>query len=206
LVVYDRTCRGRAGLGLADAWWAGALLYRALGRVRTGYAARSVADALDWLGRVEPGAPITGVQIWSHGKWGNARIGDELLDERALLRGSVLAPRLASLRARLLPGALFWLRTCESFGAVRGLSFASALGDFMGCRVAGHSYVIGVWQSGLHALEPGARPSWDPAEGIAEGSPQRPIRALPSSPAAPNTISCLEARIPDRFFDPRLPE
>jgi hypothetical protein len=201
LVVYDRTCRGQIGLGLTNAWSAGLRLYRVFGRVHSGYGARSFVDALDWLATVESNQRIASVQLWSHGKWGNARIGDQLLDERALLRGSALAPRLESLRARLLPGALFWFRTCESFGALRGQRFARAFADFMGCRVGGHSYVIGAWQSGLHGLEPGAQPSWDPAEGLAGGSPEHPIRALPSSPGAPNTISCLEARIPERYFD-----
>jgi hypothetical protein len=94
-----------------------------------------------------------------------------------------------------------WFRTCETFGADRGQRFACALGDRMGVRVAGHTFVIGVWQSGLHALDPGARPSWDPREGLVEGNAARPIRAAPSMPGAPNTITCFSGSIPESFVD-----
>jgi hypothetical protein len=195
-VIYDRTAAG-----LASAWWAGTRLYRALGRVSHTRGVASFADALDWLVHVEPDRAIAEVQLWSHGKWGDARLGSELFDERALLAGSALSTGLSELRARLAPEALLWFRTCETFGAERGQRFARALSDRMGARVAGHTFVIAVWQSGLHALAPGARPSWDPREGLAEGSPSRPIRALASSPSRPNTISCFDGRIPEAYVD-----
>lgn len=196
-VIYDRTCRGRSGLGLSTAWWAGSWLYRALGQAGPSFGAASWDEALDWLGSVSAPAPIAEVQFWGHGKWGDARIGAELLDERALLRESSLAARLQRVRARLAPDALWWFRTCETFGALRGQRFARAFGDLMGCSGAGHTYVIAVWQSGLHALAPGTAADWDPSEGLAEGTPARPERALPSAPGAPNTITCFEGRIPD---------
>ena len=192
VVIYDRT----AG-GLSAAWWAGTGLYRALGRVGATHGAASWLEALDFLARSRE--PIEEVQLWAHGKWGDARLGDTLLSERSLVRASELRPALGELRARLAPNALFWFRTCETFGAERGLSFARAFADFMGCRAAGHTYVIAVWQSGLHALEPGEVPSWDPAEGLREGTPKAPERALHSMPGAPNTITCFDGSIPEAF-------
>lgn len=189
-VIYDR-----AAAGLSLAWWVGSGLYRALGRVGATHGAASWPEALDFL--VQSREPIEEVQLWAHGKWGDARIGETVLSERSLLRGSDLFQPLGQLRSLLAPNALFWFRTCETFGADRGLSFARAFSDFMGCRAAGHTYVIAVWQSGLHALAPGASPSWDPAEGLREGTPRAPLRALHSTPTAPNTITCFEGSIPE---------
>lgn len=196
LVVYDRTAPG-----LSAAWWAGTHLYRGLGRVSRTFGAASWQEALDWLAGVMPDRPIAEVQLWAHGKWGDARIGGELLDERALLSQSPLSSGLGVLSRRFVADGLFWFRTCETFGADRGQRFARAFGDRMGVRVAGHTFVIAVWQSGLHALDPGARASWDPREGLVEGSAARPIRAAASMPGAPNTITCFSGRIPPEFVD-----
>src|SRR5262245_22928418 len=165
LLIYDRTCHGRRGLpGLSSAWWAGARLYRVRGLLNGVCAAASWSEALDFLAGHRPGCAISEVQFWGHGKWGDARVGNELLDERALLRGHPLRQRLCAVRDRLAPRALWWFRTCETFGADRGQHFARAWTDFLGSRAAGHTYVIGYWQSGLHVLEPGAAPDWAPEE------------------------------------------
>src|SRR5690606_32926629 len=102
--------------------------------------------------------PVRELPFWGHGMWGDARVDRETFDERSLLAGSPLHARLKALRSLLAQDALIWFRTCETFGAVRGQHFACALSEFMGRRVAGHTYVIDAWQSGLHALDPGARP------------------------------------------------
>ena len=101
------------------------------------------------------------------------------------------------LRERLAPGALVWFRTCETFGGAAGHDFARAFTDFFGCRAAGHTFIIGYWQSGLHLLEPGQAPHWDASEGLAKGTPERPELAAWSAMGAPNTISCMTGRVPD---------
>jgi hypothetical protein len=203
LLIYDRTCRGR--FGLSTAWWAGARLYRSLGLLDGFFAAGSFSEALRFVAEYEPGRALGQVQFWGHGKWGDARIGSELFDERALLRGHELNLLLRAVRARLTPDALWWFRTCETFGAEPGQQFARAFTDFMGARAAGHTYVIGYWQSGLHALAPGETPAWSPDEGLVEGSAERPRRAQWSKPGEPNTISCLRGVLPEwasGFSDP----
>jgi len=192
LMVYDRTAPR-----LGTIWSAGRLLYRARRWIDAGFGARSFAEALEWLEATHPAAPIAEIQFWGHGKWGDVRIGDERLDERSLLAGAPHAERLARVRRRLSPGSLLWLRTCESFGADRGQSFARALSERMACRVAGHTYVIDLWQSGLHALGPGESPSWAADEGLAEGSPRAPRRARRSTPTEPRTISCFSGTLPE---------
>lgn len=193
LLIYDRTCRGRAGLpGLSFAWWAGSILYRTRSCLDACYPAASWAEALEFLGTWQPGRTISEIQFWGHGKWGDARIGADTLDERSLLRTHPFNAKISAVRARLAPRALWWFRTCETFGAERGQHFARVWADHLGARVAGHTYVIGFWQSGLHPLEPGETPDWPEDEGLIEGTPRTPGRARASAPSEPNTITCLQ--------------
>lgn len=201
LMVYDRTCRGAGWprIGLSHAWRAGASLYSGLGRLDRWRGVSSWQEALAWLVSVDEPRPVGEVQFWGHGKWGLARVGDEPLDRSCLDAGHLLGSRLAALRRRLVPGALWWFRTCETLGAAAGQDFARALSDVLGATVAGHTFVIGFYQSGLHRLRPGETPGWSPAEGLRRGTPVAPEEALSSSPLAPNTITCLRGSIPARF-------
>ena len=201
VMVYDRTCTGRGPLpGLSHAWWTGSHLYRALGRIDATRGVSSWSEALSWLAEYEPERPIGEVQYWGHGKWGLARIDREPLDEDALLRDSSLRPLLERVRLRMCsPSGLWWFRTCETFGARPGHAFARAFTDFMGCRAAGHTYIIGHWQSGLHTLAPGDTPRWSDDEALLAGTPDAPERALWSKRTAPNTITFLHGRIPTGF-------
>lgn len=193
VLVYDRTCRW-----LGQAWRAGARLYGWQGRLDAVYPAATWPDALAWLAaRPEP---IDELQYWGHGNWGVVRLGDTALDEDALVPGHAYHPGIEALRERLAPGALVWLRTCETFGARRGQAFAMRLADTLGARVAGHTHVIGFHQSGLHGLLPGARPAWRADEGLAEGTPEAPVRARRSHPWAPCTITCLDGAVPTAWF------
>jgi hypothetical protein len=202
VMIYDRSCRGRIALpGLSHAWWAGAQLYRSLGRLHAYRGADSWDQALEWLAELRPSEPLAEVQYWGHGKWGGARIRQQYLDRCALEPRHPLHARLAAVRDRFLPQAqgLWWFRTCETFGALPGQRFATELADFLGARVAGHTYIIGHIQSGLHTLRPGERPTWSEDEGLREGSPDEPRRAHWSRLRAPNTITCLRGTIPDGY-------
>ncbi|MCA9489590.1 MAG: hypothetical protein KC621_06690, partial [Myxococcales bacterium] len=77
-----------------------------------------------------------------------------------------------------------------------GRRFARDFADHQGVAVAGHTYVIGPFQSGLHLLRPGAEPHWTPDEGLCEGTPSRPIRARWSRWSEPHTITCLHGAVP----------
>lgn len=199
-MVYDATWAGRRRFMqtvLTSSWVAGGALYRAMGRLDAVYGARSWTDALAWLCSVEPGRPIAEVQYWGHGRWGRLYVADEVLDERALVDGHPRHDDLLALRARLAgPGSLFWFRTCETFGREAGHSFATSWTRFFGCRAAGHTYVIGPFQSGLHSLSPGQTPTWSTREGLPDGVDE-PKLALMSRATAPNTITCLHGQIPE---------
>lgn len=201
LMIYDRTCRGRRGLpGLSHAWISGALLYRGLGRFDATRGVTTWAEALDWLASFGD-RPIASIQYWGHGKWGSARVADEVLDAGALRPGHPYYARLQAIAARLLPDAasLWWFRTCETLGADAGHDFARRFSDLMGSRVAGHTYIIGPWQSGLHSLAPGERPTWSTQEGLLEGTPAEPTRARWSRRGEPNTIHCLNGALPTGY-------
>jgi hypothetical protein len=195
-MIWDPTCGP-----LSAAWRAGSLLYRSLRRLDATHAAASWPDALGWLATHGGDQQIAEIQFWGHGKWGAAKIDDDPLDVEALAPGHPYAPVFARIRDRLIPDgrALWWFRTCETFGATSGHEFARAFVTKLGCRAAGHTYVIGVLQSGLHCLSPGDAPDWSPSEGLAEGTPDEPIRALDSRPGAPHTISCFTGAIPSRW-------
>ncbi len=201
-MVYDRTCRGRAILpGLSHAWASGGALYRGLGRLDAYRGVGSWDEALAWLAAYSPGRRIAEIQYWGHGKWGAARVGDQALDRAALRPTHTLRQGLDRVAARLRPGAggLFWFRTCETFGGEPGHEFAEAFTNVMGCRTAGHTYIIGHFQSGLHSLLPGDRPTWRTDEAIIAGTPRDPLRAAWSRRREPNTITFLHGRIPDGY-------
>lgn len=202
LMVYDRTCGGLWGLpGLTFSWRLGSVLYGALGRLDAWKGAATWPEALDWLLERSRDTPIQEIQYWGHGNWGRVLIDRVSLDVRALASGHPLHERLAAVRERLVPGggALWWFRTCETFGTARGQAFAKAWTRFFGCRAAGHTYVIGPWQSGLHSLGPGEEPNWSVEEGVPAKAREGLRRALWSGPRAPNTIHCLQGQIPPGF-------
>jgi hypothetical protein len=185
--------------GLTASWRAGAWLYGALGRLDAWHGTSNWLEGLGWLADYKPDQPISEIQYWGHGTWGCVRVAGERLDARAFEPTSPLYERLSRLKARLTPGnALLWLRTCEAFGTARGHAFALTLSRFFGCEVAGHTYVIGPWQSGLHRLRPGEAPAWPVDEGLPL-SEESPRKALWSKPRAPNTITCWHGHIPARF-------
>ncbi|RMG17301.1 MAG: hypothetical protein D6729_09150 [Deltaproteobacteria bacterium] len=197
-MIYDRTCRGWGPLpGLTHSWIAGGWLYRALGRLDAYRGFERWSDALEWLAGYAPERPISEVQYWGHGTWGTLLMDRKPLDRRALRPGHPLSPLLRTLRSRLCGArALWWFRTCETFGARPGHDFARAWVDFFGTRAAGHTFIIGPWQSGLHSLGPGEAPGWSETEGLKAGRPEEPVAARWSGPGRPHTITCFHGAVP----------
>jgi hypothetical protein len=200
LLVYDKTCKGGNGGNLTYAWAAGSKLYKGLGRIDAMKGVTSWDEAFDWI--LAQNETIDEIQYWGHGKWGYALVDGDRFDVSSLQSGAHRA-KLEAIAERLSPDALFWFRCCEVFGANRGIDFAERLADFLGARVAGHTYIIGFHQSGLHGLAPGVRADWAPDEGIVEGTPDAPVQGKWSKPWAPHTISCLSNTVPASWFTMR---
>lgn len=199
LVVYDATQQTRPPVLLGLTWNLGSRLYRAAGRVDASYGATSFGDMFAWLSSHDPDRSIEQIQFWGHGKWGRLFIDREFLDASSLVPGGSHYAGLVRLVARLAPNALLWFRSCETLGAAAGQDFARRLADFAGARIAGHTYTIGFFQSGLHSVTPGVEPAWAADEGLASGTPRQPVQALVSRPGAPNTITCLASELPEGF-------
>jgi hypothetical protein len=197
-MVFDRTCVGRGALpGLSDAWSAGRVLYERLGRIDGAHGVSSWSEALEWLvdRSQATGRPIGEVQYWGHGRRGRALVADDVLDASSLRAGKQLE-RVHALRACFASDSRgWWFRTCETVGGTAGHAFARAWSDVLGQRVAGHTHVIGFWQSGLHTLRPGETPAWPATEGLRDVGDETAV-ALGSSPLRPNTIQCLQGTIP----------
>lgn len=192
IALYDRTCLTKRG-ALTTPWALGATLYRAAGRIDSARGVTSWDAALAWLATLPE--PISELQYWGHGKWGRAFVAEDCLDASAIASG-----RLDALRAQLAPDALVWFRTCETLGATAGIDFAERLADHLGARIAGHTYIIGFHQSGLHGVAPGMRADWSPTEGLAAGTADAPLCAHWSHRRAPRTITCLAGAIPRDWF------
>lgn len=194
-MFYDRTCLGKGRLpGLTHAWVAGGLFYGALDRIDACFGAGSWSEALDWLLHVHPEREIAEIQFWGHGQWGGLWIEEELLQVNALQAGHALHPQLSALKPRMVTdgSALWWFRSCDTFGTPFGHEFARQWTRFFGCRAAGHTYTINFLQSGLYLLEAGAEPTWSETEGVVPGL----SHAQTSHLRAPNTITCLHGQIP----------
>jgi hypothetical protein len=80
----------------------------------------------------------------------------------------------------------------------QGHRFAREWSTFFNCRVAGHTYVIWLAQSGLHELRPGEAPDWPEDEGVPKSGDGPPKKALWSTPFTRNTVSCFASRVPSR--------
>ncbi len=198
MLLYDATCRGQLA-GLSHVWQIGAGFYRTLRRQDASFGATNWEGALRWLAMQARDAPIAEIQFWGHGKWGAAKIRDEVLCVESLGRGHRHRPLLDAVKERMGPESLWWFRTCETFGAQAGNRFAQTWANHFACWAAGHTYIVAYWQSGLHMLAPGQSPSWSVREGLARGTPHNPQGALWSRPWSPNTISCLRGTIPPAY-------
>lgn len=204
LLVYDATGHGGARVQplLTTSWKLGSVLYQHHPtRVDEVFGATSWEEALAWLCSVRPRARIDSVQYWGHGLFGRVLIATDVLDIESLSPGHSRYLDLVALRQRVRgEQTLFWFRTCATFGRPKGQAFARAWTRFFGCRAAGHTFVIGPLQSGLHSLRAGDEPSWSATEGVPQSHHDKvddPKTALTSSMWAPHTITCLNGAIPD---------
>lgn len=215
LVVYDRTDTAPVVVprvvrrpdgsvegtgGLTPFWKLGGVYHRALLRADGVLGAASWSEALGWaVGLAEArGAPIGELQAWGHGGWGYMRMGESRLDAASFDgAGAPLAEQMDAFCKHLAPRALLWLRCCSAFGHVEGRAFARALADRTGARVAGHTHVIGFFQSGTHSVGPGEEPAWSEREGTLYGEGDRATGADTSRATAPRTLTALRPGLPE---------
>lgn len=196
LMFYDKS--PWAGKALTFSFINGGKFYKMFRSVENHAGFDNWADALTWLTTVEPDKKIDTIQFWGHGFTGGIAINGESLKSSSLKPQSKYYTLLKALKARLKPDSVIWLRSCASFAGILGKKFAQDLANFFGCTVAGHSFIIGPWQSGLHTLRPGEQPSWSDIEGFTKDKEGVLVSAW-SKPWETHTIFCLTGKIPKNW-------
>jgi hypothetical protein len=212
LVVYDRTDVAPVALpritrnadgtasgtgGLTRYWKLGTLYHRLAWRAHASAGFAAWSDALTWAVEIAQhrGAPIAELQAWGHGGFGYMQMGRDRWS--AATMDGELAPSIERFRGVLHPEALVWFRCCSAFGHTEGRAFAKHVARTLRCRVAGHTYIIGFWQSGTHSVTPAGEPSWAAEEGIDYDDRGHVRGAKVAAAGEPRTLSALRFGLPD---------
>lgn len=182
-------------LGLTHSWWAGGKLFRLLRRFDHTRGFNNWPAALEWIANLEPEHSIKEIQFWGHGSPGRAWIHNRPLTASSFEHKPHRDP-LMRIKTRLTEDSLIWFRTCSTFAGTRGHAFAKTWADNLGCRIAAHTHIIGLWQGGLHSIKPNENPQWPDTEGIKDGTPDKIKSMLWSRPWTPNTIFGLRSTLP----------
>jgi hypothetical protein len=176
IILYDNTENG-----IKEWFW------RRYVQVRVGWKKIGVSSWADAHGKifdaVRPGTRLMELQLWGDGSPGAPRINGKTAPDDFWQTLSTL----------VTPDSLVWFRMCSVFFGEKGRGFARETVQTLGCRVAGHTHVIGPWQSGLYSLRPGASPAWPRHFGDLEWE------LLKSGPFEPRTIFCATMKIPESW-------
>jgi len=202
-MIYDNTTikdgwNGFGNDGLAYTWFAGGKMYRWFRWVDEVKGVTSWDEALDWILEQGKDAKISQIQYWGHGSWGNVWIGKTPLSKSTLTKDTPLRDKWTEVSKVLTDDALIWFRTCSTFGNGKGHRFARAFTDFMDCKVAAHTHIIGPLQGGLHSLKPGQEIYWPEKEGVLKDENGRETSAW-TKWKTPNTIVCLRGDLPKEW-------
>lgn len=179
VTIYDKN--PGVGFGqwlLKTCWLLGCLFQKLVGAVDDYYGASSWAEAEAWLKSKK--TPLTVIQYWGHGSPGTV-----------WLAGNPLTQNWLSLKPLLSKDALLWFRVCSSFQGSVGHTFSKQLADGLGCTVAGHTRIIGLWQGGLYTRTPNSLPSWLVDEGANPSGLRDDFKFWNK-----HTIFCLKTSIP----------
>ncbi len=200
LMIYDNSSLKDALAPsdyLATSWKLGSSLYKTFRMLDKVKGVSSWEKAIDWLIEETKTEPASMIQFWGHGYPGYALIGHEFLSAYTF-DNKVMGEKLRTLGKQLVPETVFWFRTCGTIAGRDGHEFAERFSSEMNCTVAGHTYLIGLWQSGLHTLQAWDKANWPITEGInkkADGT----ISLKASHPFAQNTITCLSGNLPVKW-------
>jgi len=182
--------------GLTQEWTVGGKLYRALRWIDKCKGFSSWDDALAWIDSIGQKETIEQIQVWGHGSPGKSWIGKQYLGFTAFeFEHSEV---LKSIASNMTQDGVIWFRNCGVFSGKPGHRFAKAWANNMGCTIAAHTYIIGLWQAGLNTCKPGEEPSWPLDEGIALGTPSRPLKLKNSMPWSEKVGFVLRASIPGK--------
>lgn len=161
LVIFDAT---RKPSILDETWGIGSFSMWFRGRTDGMFGVLNWNEAFTLLrNRSNEYGLIKEVQIWSHGKPGQVLINGEKLTD--FINDNIVI-EVFKKNPIMDPNGLFWFRTCSTFQGEIGKQFAKDFSNIVGCRIAGHTHIIGCpTHSGLHSIKPNEEPSWPNEEG-----------------------------------------
>ena len=194
IMIYDSS--DWAGKELRFSWITGGKFYKLFHSVEHNAGFDNWIDAIDWILSVEPDRKINSIQYWGHGSQGKVWMNGSNINVRSFVDSSELNKKLILLKKRLTPESVIWFRCCNVFAGNEGKYFSIISSQFFECKIAAHTFIVGPWQSGLHTISPGSRPTWPINEGL-EIQDDGTIKKLWSTPWAPNTVFCLSNKIPE---------
>lgn len=197
IVIYDRTALfdkvQNSNDLLTYTWMYGTRLFKTFNSLDMAKGVASWDEALDFLLEQSKTVEISGVQFWGHGARGLAAIGTEALNKKAATKRKA---KLAELGSKMSPDAYWWWRTCGTYGGEKGQEFAKHFTDLLGRKTAGHTHIIGFWQSGGYTIRPGEEPHWSDVEGFGEDG------MVWSNWDKPNTIVAMQIKLPKSWSAP----
>jgi len=179
IILYDSSPNGALG-------WSWAVGSYRPGWTRVG--ARTWHESIKkLLDAVPPGTRVKELQIWGHGQPGEPMFN-------GLTAPPMFWNRLTTI---VMADSLVWFRSCSVFFGRKGQAFAERMANELGCRVAGHTRIIGPWQSGLCSLSPNGKQPFFAQDGyrwLAED-----WRKNTSARREPRTIFCARMAVPEAW-------
>jgi len=178
VILYDSSPNGAVGWS----WAIGSFRpgWTRIGAKSWDEAAEAIGSAIfEATSKLNGIAKLATLQIWGHGQPGEP-----------LLAGKPMTPAfMRRVQVGVSPTSLVWFRMCSVFFGAKGQAFAERTANELNCRTAGHSHVIGPWQSGLYSLKPGQTPSWAVGNGV--------WRSVKSGWRKQRTVFCTNMSFPD---------
>lgn len=175
-IVFFDSSKQAGNVGIT--WKMGAAIFPFLNKADYACGVSSLDELFAKLQSL-PDDSIDQIQYWGHGSPGFFIIGDDWVSAKG-------ADKIKDQIQRVLKKqGCFWLRTCSSFQGASGKKFAEELANKFDRRVAAHTFLIGLFHSGLVALRPGETPYWQDLEGIVDTNGK--LTTPMSSPSYPRT-------------------
>lgn len=153
VILYDKN----PGTGfmqwcLKTSWLLGCLFQKFVGIVDDYHGVSSLVETEAWL---KTKAPLTVIQYWGHGSSATCYLAGQAIPMSFWL----------SLKPLVRPNTLLWFRVCKFLQGAPGIYFSGILANGLGCTVAGHTRIIGLWQGGLYTRAPNSMANWSLNEG-----------------------------------------
>lgn len=141
---------------LKTSWLVGCWLQKLFGAVDEYHGVESIDEMREWM--KSKNTTFSSIQYWGHGSPGTVWVSSKPYFDYQWLW----------LAGFVNPDSIVWFRICSLFQGRLGERFSRTLADHLGCTIAGHTRIIGIWQGGLHTRKANSDASWSLTEGTEE--------------------------------------